>query len=131
VADLNGAWRARHHRRWMHENAQLYIRPDDHRFMRPLSQNRAKSSRLSTPKRNLKIDQFEDITKALRLEKYLFDEVNHKWALLKIKWLMLKYSASQPRIPAGNADGGRRAVDERGREWRYQRSARSFRCGAG
>jgi hypothetical protein len=37
----------------------------------------------------------------------LFDEVNHKWALLKIKWLMLKYSASQPRIPAGSADGGR------------------------
>jgi hypothetical protein len=78
MPDPNAAWRAQRQRRWTRENAHLYLRPNAERFFKPTAQLSAKGA-----------------TQGLRLYRYERPDSAER-----------KYSPDQPRVPAGNPDGG-------------------------
>ncbi len=83
MTDLHDAWLAKHRARWLRPNAHLYMRPDAHRFARPDAQRflRPDWKRYGQPG---------------------FDPP-FVHALLEGK---ANFNPGQPRVPAGNPDGG-------------------------
>jgi hypothetical protein len=105
------AWRERQRKYWTRENAQLWMRPDADRFFRSREAAGAPApeagSHASDPR-----------TLELAWERYY--ALRREIAELRLDYLralwLRKYNPDQPRVPAGNPDGG--AVDGRGRrQW--------------
>jgi len=78
VLDLKDGWHAQRRRRWTRENAHLYLRPDAERFMQPGARLSAKG----TAQRS-------------RFYRYELPDSAER-----------KYSPDQPRVPAGDPNGG-------------------------
>jgi hypothetical protein len=81
MTDINDKWADQQRRRWMQPNAHLYIRPDAYRFMAP------------------------DAPRLLGK-----DAVGYFWPSAEAERLAQsyerKFDPDQPRVPAGNSDGG-------------------------
>lgn len=100
---------SRQRRRWMRNNARLYVRHDAHRFLPvggPLRREVTKQSRLVQPSLT---SSFEDKDFERRELLRLKSELASVRVEIKFHRLLraLKYSPSQPRVPAGNPTGGR------------------------
>jgi hypothetical protein len=92
MIDATDEWVARQRQRWMRPNAQLYLREDHERFLPPAEAQKLRDER-----------KFEaDIDASRRLLAVLRREVSDIRRILHER----KYRPDQPRVPAGNPDGG-------------------------
>jgi hypothetical protein len=130
MAHFNDAWLAQHRQRWMRPDAERYIRPDADRFMPPGSprysgkdvvryywygEERAASGgddhhpvspAASDSVRGVGAANDADSERELGRARYELAALGVKLALLRLAVQAFKYSPDQPRVPAGNPDGG-------------------------
>lgn len=110
-------------RRWTRENANLYIRHDAHRYMAPgapffVGHDVVKygwphaADEPQPSKHDAELLQRPDVTADLEFEAELrrlrcdIASMRLDWELAKLAWRACKYNPDQPRVPAGNSDGG-------------------------
>jgi hypothetical protein len=105
-------WLRHHRQRWLRHDAHLWIRPDAARFFPPGTDPAVINPTLARKSDAAKTAAFEaelaaEVAAGYRLLAVLREEVASLRAELKRRRLEeVKYSPSQPRVPAGNPRGG-------------------------
>jgi len=115
-------------RRWTRENAHLYVRHDAYRYMAPgapfyVGQDVVKYGwphAADEPQPSIhdaELLQRPDVKADLEFEAELrrlgcdIASMRLDWELAKLAWRACKYNPDQPRVPAGNSDGGQWTSD--------------------
>ena len=112
MSDSDSPWLRHHRQRWLRHDAHLWIRPDAARFFPPGTDPAVINPTLPRKPDAAKADALEpelaaEVAKGYRLLAVLRAEVAELRADVKRRReLEAKYSPSQPRVPAGNPDGG-------------------------
>src|SRR5437588_7262862 len=98
----NPEWTEYQRRRWTRPNAKLYLRPDPKLYLQP---NQKLYFKPQPYERKEHPDPSAELDELLRLR----SELESLKAEIKFRRLLhaRKYSPDQPRVPAGNPDGGR------------------------
>jgi hypothetical protein len=123
MTDIHETWLARQRARWVRPDAERYVRPDAERYMRPdaarfLRPDRDRFLRPEFQERKdapgsrherQSADHFEQLDEATRTQVRLeLASLRLELALLRLgeRWRKANFNPNQPRVPAGNPDGG-------------------------
>jgi hypothetical protein len=119
MTEINSAWAEHQRKRWMRPNAHLYIRHDAHRFMPPGSprytgKDVVKYFWPDAPEKRPSpsaeapsgFDDLGDLAVELKRLRSELAQLRFDLELRKLAAYARKYSPNQPRVPAGNPDGG-------------------------
>ena len=107
----DNSWQRQQRARWMRHDAHLWIRPDAARFL-PLGMDPAEVyPALARKPDAAKTAAAAAFAAEIEEERRLLDAMREELASIKAELarrrsMERKYSPSQPRVPAGNHDGG-------------------------
>lgn len=105
---VNPIWREGRRRYWQRHDWQRFIRHDAHRFLTPAGIAEEKRAAEAETAAQRRVEE----TDAAEREAFEQELLDLRWEVKKLKlehelWCFeQKYSPDQPRVPAGNSDGG-------------------------
>ncbi|MBI4275959.1 MAG: hypothetical protein HY659_14790 [Rhizobiales bacterium] len=107
MSKFENAWQEHQRRRWMRPDAYRWVRPDAYRFMSPDAPryDGKDAVKYFWPEAETVEVSPHDNAEAAELQREL-DAIRRDFEALKREWHARKYSPDQPRVPAGNPDGG-------------------------
>src|SRR5262245_45621159 len=114
MAQFAPEWIAHQRARWRRHDAHLWVRPDAYRFMRQPGSPRSQTAAHSSAAQLEYAEAIAAEIKAIRDLQYELEkikiEIRHRRRLRLLR-TKAGYNPDQPRVPAGNPDGGQWTSD--------------------